>query len=368
MRKLRNKATSDRQSGEWRIFNPMEKIMFAIDRKILKFAAGLAAAVCFSAAVHADATDSGIDDPARAGYYKAFTGKRVVFVPLFMGLDLTEGWSAVVAKDAAANGYKFEVRNSNWNTAAGARTITSLISEKPDVILVQNPDVQSYAKLLQQAEAAGIHVIQVNMKTNIVTDGYVGGDWVLSGQKMAAWLGERCSAGSASGKVAILIGPPTAAPSAYTLKGAQETLKKFPKIKVVAVQNGEWDPSKSKNVTQILLQQNPDLCGIIGAWDVSDSGTAAAIKEAGKTGKVLLTTTGGGARSSCEAVQDGRFDLSLSSNVPGQGRDLTNLIKLFLSSNAKPGVTRVSLYSPFIELTKEHSNPEKHCWSLEDLK
>jgi hypothetical protein len=91
-----------------------------------------------------------------------------------MGLDLTEGWSAVVAKDAAAKGYKFEIRNSNWNTAAGVRAITSLISEKPDVIMVQNPDVQSYAKLMQQAEKAGIHVIQVNMKTNNGADGYDG--------------------------------------------------------------------------------------------------------------------------------------------------------------------------------------------------
>lgn len=340
--------------------------MVLIKQKLLKFTAGLVAAAGFSAGLHAQATDTGMDDPARAGYYKAFQGKRVVFVPLFMGLDLTEGWAAVLTKDAAANGYKFEVRNSNWNTAAGARTITSLISEKPDVILVQNPDVQSYAKLLQQAEQAGIHVIQVNMKTNIVTDGYMGGDWVQSGEMMAKWLGDRCSTGT--GKVAILVGPPTAAPSVYTLRGVQTTLAKYPKIKVVAVQNGEWDPSKSKNVTQILLQQNPDLCGIIGAWDVADAGTAAAIKEAGKTGKVLLTTTGGGARSACLGVQEGKFDMNVSSDVPGQGRDLTNLIKLFLSSNAKPGTTRVSLYSPFTVLTKERSNPDKHCWSLEDLK
>jgi ribose transport system substrate-binding protein len=340
--------------------------MLAIHQKLMKRAIGLGAVLCLSATVLAQGTENGIQDPARDGYYKAFKDKRVVFVPLFMGLDLTEGWSAVVAKDAAANGYKFEIRNSNWNTAAGARTITSLISEKPDVIMVQNPDVQSYAKLMQQAEKVGIHVIQVNMKTNIVTDGYVGGDWHESGARMAAWISERCSAGS--GKVAILIGPPTAAPSAYTLRGAQEEFKKHPKIKVVAVQNGEWDPSKSKNVTQILLQQNPDLCGIVGAWDISDQGTAVAIKEAGKTGKVLLTTTGGGARASCEALQDGRFDFVLSSNVPGQGRDLTNLIKQFLSSNQKPGTTRVALYSPFVELTKERSNPDKYCWNLADLK
>jgi ribose transport system substrate-binding protein len=346
----------------------LENIMLANYKKLLKLIFAFATVACLSAVVHAQALDTGMDDPARAGYYNAFKGKRVVFVPLFMGLDLTEGWAAVLARDAAANGYKFEVRNSNWNTAAGARTITSLISEKPDVILVQNPDVQSYAKLLQQAEKAGIHVIQVNMKTNIVTDGYIGGDWVQAGEIMGKYIGDKCSAPNSTGKVAILVGPPTAAPSVYTLRGAQNTLAKYPKIKVVAVQNGEWDPSKSKNVTQVLLQQHPDLCGIVGAWDVADSGTAAAIKEAGKTGKVLLATTGGGARSACQAVQEGKYDLNVSSDVPGQGRDLANLVKTFLTSGVKPGVVRISQYSPFVLLTKDHASPEKNCWSLEDLK
>ena len=177
-------------AGSGRIFfQPKETLMMSIRGRLTTIAAGVAAALCFGTAAHAQATDTGMDDPARAGYYKALQGKRVVFVPLFMGLDLTEGWAAVIAKDAAANGYKFEVRNSNWNTAAGARTITSLISEKPDVILVQNPDVQSYAKLQQDAEKAGIHVIQVNMKSNIVTDGFVGNDMVQLGEKMGKWMG-----------------------------------------------------------------------------------------------------------------------------------------------------------------------------------
>ena len=81
-----------------------------------------------------------------------------------------------------------------------------------------------------------------------------------------------------------------------------------------------------------------------------------------------MTTTGGGARSACQAVQEGKFDLNVSSNVPAQGRDLTNLIKVFLTSNAKPGTIQASLYSPFVLLTKENSNPDKHCWNLEDLK
>ena len=143
--------------------------------KLVKFACGLAMATMVGAATAAVAQTS-MGDPLRESYYSNLKGRKVVFVPVFMGLDLTEGWSKIMARQADELGYSYEVRNSNFNTAAGAQTITSLISEKPDVLVVQNPDVQSYAKLLQQAEKAGIHVIQLNMKTNYQTTGFVGAD------------------------------------------------------------------------------------------------------------------------------------------------------------------------------------------------
>ncbi len=41
--------------------------------------------------------------------------------------------------------------------------MTSLISEMPAVMVIHNPDIQTYAKLLQRAENDGIYVIRINM-------------------------------------------------------------------------------------------------------------------------------------------------------------------------------------------------------------
>jgi ribose transport system substrate-binding protein len=85
----------------------------------------------------------GIDDPTRGPYYSAFEGKTVAYVPVAMGFDLTEGWAAGLREALEPLGIKFEIRDPNWSTDAGAQAITSLISEKPDVLVVHNPDVQS---------------------------------------------------------------------------------------------------------------------------------------------------------------------------------------------------------------------------------
>ena len=40
----------------------------------------------------------GIDDPARAILLRGLQGKKVAFVPVAMGFDLTEGWAAGIRK------------------------------------------------------------------------------------------------------------------------------------------------------------------------------------------------------------------------------------------------------------------------------
>ena len=124
-----------------------------------------------------------------------------------------------------------------------------------------------------------------------------------------------------SNKIAIVQGAPTAAASAYTLKGVENVLAKHPEIKVVSNQAADWDAAKAKAITQTVLKQNPDLCGIVGFWDGMDIGTAAAIKEAGLTGKVFLATSGGGEqKGACDLVKSGAFDLDISYDVPTQAQ------------------------------------------------
>lgn len=308
-----------------------------------------------------------MEDPARAGYYAAMKGKSVVFVPVFMGLDLTEGWSKMMKKQADALGYKYEVRNSNFNTAAGAQTLTSLITEKPSVIVVQNPDVQSYAKLLANAEAAGIHVIQLNMKTNTLTSGFVGADVIGIGETQAKAAVEKCGAGT-SGKVLVLAGPPTSPFSAYMIKGYENIFGKAPGIKIVSQQStGDYESAKAKSITQVVLQQHPDLCAVVGVWDNTDVGTAAAIKEAGKTGKVFLSTSGGGGELACKGIQEGMWEHYVSYDVPGQARDLNDLIVASMLDKNKVGSTKTVLYTPLVVYNKANLK-NQFCWTLETIR
>lgn len=329
------------------------------------FGAALGAGM-LAAAQPAAAQGKGLDEPFRAGYYADLKGKVVAYVPVAMSFDLAQGWLAGIKKELEPLGVKIETRDPNWSTNAGAQAMTTLISEKPDVIIAHNPDVQTYARLLKRAEASGIYVVQINMGSNYPTTAFVGADWVEIGERDTKAVVEACK--GKSNKIAIVQGQLSAAASAYTLKGVENVLAEHPEIEVVSSQAADWDAAKAKGITQTVLKQHPDLCGIVGFWDGMDIGTAAAIKEAGMTDQVFLATSGGGEqKGACDKVKDGSFDLDMSYDVPTQASNMAAIIKWLLSSGAEPGQAKGEMYTRLIPITAANASEEGTCWSLEKM-
>ena len=72
------------------------------------------AVVALMLPLNAQAEKMGIADPARDKYYSALEGKKVAFVPLAMGFDLTEGWYAGMKKALEPLGVEMILRDPNW--------------------------------------------------------------------------------------------------------------------------------------------------------------------------------------------------------------------------------------------------------------
>lgn len=278
-------------------------------KKLKRLAFGAVLAALSSTAATADV----LDDGQNVQYYANMKGKKVVFVPQAAGIDNVEGYITAMRKQADALGYTVDVRDPNWNTDLGAQAISAAITEKPDVLVVMNQDVQSYARLLKQAMAAGIPVIQVQVKSVVSTDGYAGPEWFGVGYRNIKAAMEACSPSKGkSGKIAIMQGTPTNPANAYGMAALEGLTAKNKDIKVVSTQAGDWDATKAHGVAATVIKQNPDLCAYVGFWDGQDVGVSAAVAEAGLTGKLLVFSSGGGNQSSCDNVAKGGFDYYLS--------------------------------------------------------
>jgi ribose transport system substrate-binding protein len=315
------------------------------------------------------ATAGLFDDGLVVNYYKTLKGKKVGFVPVAMGFDLTQGWYAAMKREADKLGYEIVVRDPNWSVDAAAQAVSQFIDEKPDLLILHTIDMQAFNKLIKKAGDAGINVLQVNLKSPNNGDAFVGPDAYLTSAMETDEIVKACSTDKGkNGKVAIIQGVPTAAANQIGQMAIQDKLKGRKDITIVADQAADYDATKAHSVAATILKQHPDLCGIIGSWDNQDVGTASAIKEAGLQGKVALATEGGGEQAAgCDNVANGNFTAYVKWDVRGQGRDINDAIKILLQTKPKPGSAPFALYTPQEVVTKENLRPTT-CWTLNDIK
>ena len=113
----------------------------------------------------------------RSSYDKALQGKTIAYLPIALGVPLSDEWGRVVQEEAEWRGMKYIVRDPN-NPSAMQQALTALVDQKPDVIIVQNPSVTLLMKDLQaRREPKGTHVIQINMSSEHKSGAFVGADW-----------------------------------------------------------------------------------------------------------------------------------------------------------------------------------------------
>ena len=146
-----------------------------------------------------------------------------------------------------------------------------------------------------------------------------------------------------------------------------DVLSKHPDFEVVAKPDSNWDATTSRNVTTTMLQQHPDICGIIDFWDGDATGAAAAIRDAGKQDQVFLVTTGGGDKTAdCDKIEDGTYGAVVMTELKQETYNMVTIIKYLLQSGQAPGTSSPYLYTLLKATTKDNLRPDS-CWDLKAL-
>lgn len=300
-------------------------------------------------------------DDARAKYYESMKGKKVIFIALTAANELAQVWLKGMKPELEPLGITIETRDANASASTGAQAFTQAIAQNPAVILSWNPDLTAYARLIQQAQAKGIHVISMNMISNAPASAYIGPDWVRMGEAQAEAVAKACD--GKSGKIAVIQGQVTSAANQFTMQGINEYIAAHPGLEIVANQSADWNAEKAKGITSAILKQHPDLCAVIGSYEGMDLGIAAAIKEAGLTGKVHLSSNGiGSQRNGCDMVKSGAWDSYVMYDIRKQNTVLNALIPALIDSGVKPDQMKALIYTPLTVITKENADQPNLCW------
>jgi rhamnose transport system substrate-binding protein len=159
-----------------------------------------------------------------------------------------------------------------------------------DVIAVSPNDPDVLAPAMKKAREKGVHVITWDADgkpdtreffVNQATARDIGCALV---DTMARDLGP-----DAHGEVAIVTATLTAANQNEWIRYMNERLAAYPGLSLAAIKPSNEDQKLAFQVAQDLMKAYPNLKGLFGISSVAFPGAAEAIKQAGASGKVLIT-------------------------------------------------------------------------------
>jgi len=171
----------------------------------------------------------------------------------------------------------------NEDSAKQIALIEDLITQGVDALFVSPVDSEACAEVINKAVAAGIPTFtwDIDSPNSDRLFCITAGDVVESGRNLAEGCAEEIGY---KGQVAILTGGLGSDALNKRIEAAQETLKQYPDIEVVAVEATDEDLEKGITVSENLLQTYPDLAGFIGVSANNAPMAATAVKSAGRDG------------------------------------------------------------------------------------
>ncbi len=204
---------------------------------------------------------------------------------------LNNPWFVVLGDTAKARaidlGYDATVFDSQNDTAKEASHFENIIAGGYKAILFNPTDANGSIANVEKAKAAGIPVFCIDREINstnaataqMLSDSYSG--CVKLGQYFVKTVGK-------DGEYAELLGIVGDNNTWNRSKGFHSVVDRFPGLKMVAQQSGEFDRAKGLEVMESILQAHPNIKAVFCGNDAMAMGAYQALVTAGKDKQVKV--------------------------------------------------------------------------------
>ena len=178
--------------------------------------------------------------------------------------------------------------------------IEDAITKRPDAVVFVPVDFKAVVPGVLKMNAAGIPVINVTdrvEKGQIVS--FVGSDDYSLGLTTGRYLFKRMNG---QGGIIILEGVRGVLTSVERLRGFKKALEEFPNVKLLASQPANYQRLAALEVTENLLQSNPNISGVLAANDAMALGAIEALDGAHRKALVIGIN---GTKEAIDAIKAG---------------------------------------------------------------
>src|SRR3954454_182323 len=273
-------------------------------------------------------------------------GKKIVVG--FSQIGAESGWRTAntesIKSEAAKRGIELKFADAQQKQENQIKALRSFIAQGVDVIAFSPVVETGWQPVLTEIKKAKIPVVLTDRAVSVSDQSlyvtFIGSDFIEEGRRAGNWLAK---ATEGKAVIAELVGTPGSAPAIDRKKGFEEVISKYPDMKIIKSQSGDFTRAKGKEVMESFLK-SPEAKQINALFAHNDDmalGAIQAMEEAGvKPGKDLLIVSIDGVHGAFEAMAAGKLNCTVECN-PLIGPQLFDAVEAILAGKPLPKRTVV---------------------------
>jgi len=209
--------------------------------------------------------------------------------PYFTTADSVKSGGALAALQALGE-TGTETSGTAATPASQIPAIQSAVTKGANILIVSATDPTALCPTLNSAMAKGITVVMYDSDAPSCRDLFV--NQASTAQIGTSEVDLLAKEIGSSGDIGIVSAAASAPNQNAWIGYMKQQLKKYPKMHLVSIVYGNDDPTTATQVTQGLLQQHPNLKGIISPTTVGILAAAQVVDSPKYKGKVAVTGLG----------------------------------------------------------------------------
>jgi inositol transport system substrate-binding protein len=231
--------------------------------------------------------------------------------------------------------------------------VENFLAQKMDAIVILPVDTAATGPMTKSVVAAKKPLVYVNRLPENLPKGvvYVGSNSIDAGIYNMQELGK---AMNGKGNVVILMGELSNEAAINRTAGIKKVIKeKFPNIKVIREQTGNWQRDQGRTIMENWLASGDQIDGVASNNDEMALGALMAIKAAGKLGKIPVGGTDGSG-DALASMDKGELNNTVFQDPVGQGEGAIEAAYLMATKKPNPKVQNDIIWIPYVPITKDN--------------
>lgn len=220
-----------------------------------------------------------------------------------------------IKSEAKKRGVNFKFVDAQQKQENQIKALRSFITQKVDVILLSPVVATGWEPVLRECKAAKIPVIcsdrSVDVSDQSLYATFIGADFYEEGRRAGEWLAKKMNG---KAMIAELEGSPGADAAIARKRGFADALAKYPEMKILISQTGEFTRAKGKEVMEAFLKapEGKQINALFAQNDDMGLGAIQAIEAAGlKPGQDITIVSIDGVKGIFEAMVAGKANCTI---------------------------------------------------------